>query len=213
MTMRLAEAGITARLATLPGVDEQAERRRARDRERKRMIRGMSADNEDNAEFPQNDDEEVSPKKGLPRTPSKKLPLPEKQKPAPLPVGWKPNAEHLRIANELRLGEVGMSFEASRMADWAAKEAKLCVDWDAQFRFWLKTGKPKAFKPHGNDERVSYLKTKTEAKETFFVKVGTPQWDSWVNAGHKRTMKIYRSGDEGWVFGSEWPAEERAISA
>lgn len=215
-TLRLAEAGITARLAAAaPAVDEQAERRRAKDRERKRLARGgMSADEPDAsadvAEIPPISGM-VSPKKGPPH-PLENTPLPEIKKiAAPLPIDWKPNEEHLRLADELRLGAVGMAFEASRMADWAAKDGKCCVNWDAQFRSWLKVGKPKGFTPHGAPERAK-SKVAGEVKKTYFIKVGTPQWDAWVASGHKRTMKTMRNGDEGWTFLTEWPVEQRAMA-
>lgn len=227
-TLRLAEAGITAQLAAkVPVIDEQAERlnrKREYDREYHRRRRGgmvqetslETIENDVVAESDETHDSYenrfvVPPKKGPPH-PLEKLPLPEIKKiAAPLPLDWKPNAEHFRLAEELRLSAIGMAFEAARMADWAAKDGKCCVNWDAQFSSWLRVGKPKGFTPHGTPERAK-TKVPSEVKQTYFVKVGTPQWDAWVAAGHKNSMRTYRNGDAGWFFLTEWPIDQRAAS-
>ena len=150
-TLRLAEAGITAKLAAAaPSVDEQAERRRAKDRDRKRMARGMSADNDGvSADNPQNSESKSSP--FFPPHPPINPFKTQKQKIAtatPLPIGWEPNEETKALAARLRFDGLALSNELARFAAWAASNDQRKADWDSCFCFWLRNGKPKSFKPH-----------------------------------------------------------------
>ena len=213
MVIRLHEAGIAAQA---PAGDDRVERKRKYDRDRLRVLRGQSpeapnASNDHESCDSRDSTEMVSPKKIPPYNPLKKLPLPEKNKTAvPFPADWKPNEAALALGRTLRLDATAVSVEASRFAAWAAATDQRKTDWNSCFEFWLRNGKPKAFKASTVADKPSVV---TPIRQMVFVMEGSPQWLAWVRAGHKPGLKRHEAKGCGWWFDSEWPDKYRHENA
>lgn len=141
--------------------DEAAERRREKDRDRKRDVRGIpqtsadSADTEGQKEIPPKPPKEkLTP---LPQT-GTEVPLPEggspeldllpdadadeaKVKPkrkGRLPADWQPSAENLEYAAKIALRADETAEEAEKFRDWATANGEVKSDWDAAWRNWCR---------------------------------------------------------------------------
>lgn len=121
-------------------LDPQAERRRARDRERKRLRKSAEG-----AEIlpplsptppnPTNLDPPSPPKGGSsPRGDARSGRRPRAK--TRVPEDWSPRAEDLAMAAEEGLTPGEIERELARMRDWQFRYGR--VDWDAAFRTWIR---------------------------------------------------------------------------
>lgn len=119
--------------------DVSAERRRARDRERKRLSAEFRRNS---AEIPQNsnspliltslDSKKEEKKESISKTRSTKF------RGIPLPADWHPNPKHLEAATKLGFTEKAVLDKAEDMRIWAGSGGKLKVDWDLTFHGFLR---------------------------------------------------------------------------
>jgi hypothetical protein len=130
LAMELYAAGMA--MAPKP-IDEAAERRRAKDRERKAKFRGNPQTSAESADphTPDNTPPNGSPK-GEPYCPPKK----RRQPKTPLPLGWMPD---LNWAVEQGLTLAIAEAEVEQFFDHHRKNASQFADWPAAWRTWVRT--------------------------------------------------------------------------
>lgn len=135
-------------------VDETAERRRAKDRERKAALRGIpqtSADNADSADTP------PSSPPPSPRPPTTPTPTPAiratraKAASKRCPEDWRPSVQDLAIAAGEGFSPGEIDRELAKLRDCTFGTAR--SDWSATFRNWIRRAaenRPR-LKVHTND--------------------------------------------------------------
>lgn len=143
--------------------DEQAERRRAADRDRKRTERECLRKSADN---PQTSADTVSPSPfPLPTSPTppspnpltpipiqmkevgatpvlavvaKERPPPRRKPEIPLPDDWEPGESVERVANELGFSDERCRHELAKLREHAGTHDRRCRDWDRAACGWLR---------------------------------------------------------------------------
>jgi len=134
-------AGIAVRGHSADKVDEQAERRREKDRLRKRAVRGHSAES---ADIPRNS-ETVLTLSSLPieEGNSKKEGKKVSVRKHPLSADWQPSEVHFEAAAKLGVSREAVLSKAEDMRIWAGSNGALKKDWDLTFHGFLRRDAPK----------------------------------------------------------------------
>jgi len=133
-------------------VDESAERRRAKDRERKRekakRLRnsaefcGNSAEIENIAVSPSSEEKTPTPPKTQPSPSQEKTPKGVQKKGSELPENWQLTDEYRQEAERIGLHGVDMDREAEKFRDYWRSRAgagRLKTDWKATWRNWCRS--------------------------------------------------------------------------
>lgn len=127
--------------------DEAAERRREKDRDRKRDVRGIpqtsadSADTEGQKEIPPKPPKEKLPPLNQSEANASSLigePPSKAKRAARLPAGWEPSARNLADADAVGLTPAEVQHEAAKFRDWAHGKGEAKADWDATWRNWCR---------------------------------------------------------------------------
>jgi len=122
-------------------MDEQAERRRAADRQRKRDKRVSAEIPQNSAEVPQTESlsllEEDSLNKDSPKK-ERKRSRNVRGHSAELPPDWQPNDRHFAQGLELGFGREAVLGMAEDMRLWASAHAARKSDWSANFSSWMR---------------------------------------------------------------------------
>jgi hypothetical protein len=119
--------------------DETAERRRAKDRDRKRLLRGNPQTSADiprkSADTPltlsSSPQEQISIKEG------KKVRA-RKRAASELSADWQPSESHFTAAASLNISRDGVLNKAEDMRLWAKSTGAMKVDWEATFHGFLR---------------------------------------------------------------------------
>jgi hypothetical protein len=139
-------AGVSVCGHSADKVDESAERRRAKDRERKRDVRRHSAES---ADIPQNSkpaltltssQQEVSVEKEGKKVSARKIPLPQT---------WQPSEVHFEAAAKLNVSREAVLNKAEDMRIWAGSNGALKKDWHLTFHGFLRRDAPKLAAQNG----------------------------------------------------------------
>ena len=147
-------AGVLSAGIPRNSVDETAERRRAKDRDRKRL----SAENLRNSmETPQNS----NPPLTLSSFPSTNTEVEKRgkkvraRKPisAPLPTDWQPKPAHFEAASKRQISQAAVLEKAEDMRLWAKSKGEFKADWDATFHGFLRRDAPRFTTANGGAPR------------------------------------------------------------
>jgi hypothetical protein len=134
---RVAEALASKEVAPVVLHDEAAERRRAKDRDRKASLRGSPRKSAESAE---NENDRLSTISSS-ELPSKNPPK-GGQKGSPLPADWTPTEAHLTNAAAKGFSRTFVADQAEAMREWAEANQNRPVawksNWDRTFDGWLR---------------------------------------------------------------------------
>ncbi|OAF05445.1 hypothetical protein AYJ54_00635 [Bradyrhizobium centrolobii] len=190
MVARAFQAGIEA--ATVRGipvdipVDKTAEKRRAYDRERKRVHRNSGGIPPDSAECPI-----------LPLSSSNL----NRKRGERLPPDWTPAEVERNFARKLGWSETQIDAEAANFRDyWIAKPGSggVKLDWPATWRKWIRSSK---VKPAGRP-----IAEIAQSSGGFYAKFGSEEQDAWDSYRKAREGKPYpRDSKGGWQHTAQWP--------
>lgn len=196
-------AAVAAMESNLPK-DEQAERRRQKDRERKQTkrlrksaesveIHGVCGKKE---VFPQT----PFPEKNTnpPENPSGFLPpTPKRQRGTRLPEGWQPKQEGVNLAFELGFSMEEGKQEVLKFKDyWCGKAGPNAVkmDWDATWRNWLRRASENR-KGKSNGKSNQYANGKTDGRDFYARLAGFQSNGSGQNGEPHRGPEIDLTGE------------------
>lgn len=183
--------------------DEQAERRRAADRERK-AFRGI----------PRSSADPLPAGSLSPEPPITPNPIPSKnppkggQKGSRLPSGWQPSDADRSAATAEGMPEREIDREAAKFRDfWAAKAGKdgVKADWPATWRNWVRRAcETRGWAP----EAPASAEPRAGPTSIHINPVDDPEpWRAWCK--HKgKPLPIDKQG--GWHVPSKYPPEARA---
>jgi hypothetical protein len=169
--------------------DETAERRRAKDRDRKqkeREIRRQSTESADSA-----DGALILTKSNNKRVRAKH----------PLSADWKPTEKHFEAAEKLHIPRSAVETKAEDLRIWAGSSGALKADWDLTFHGFLRRDAPKLAQPPP---------PKSTDGPGFYAPFGSEQLDAWDRS---KPGGYPRDRDGGWRFPSEWPPEHERNAA
>jgi len=132
--------------------DEQAERRRASDRERKRSVRRIP---QNSADIPRTS-EKVLTLTSLTNTNSKKEKKVRAAK-AALSADWTPSDSHFEAAAKLGISRKAVEWKAEDLRLWALSSGELKLNWDATFHGFLRRDADKLRKFGATDEKLTVV--------------------------------------------------------
>jgi hypothetical protein len=155
--------------------DEAAERRRAKDRERKALRKSAESDGIHGTDDVPLSPKEVSPAPlqeitpFLPTTHKENPPKGGQKKASRLPSDWVLPVEWRQDGRDVGLAESAIDLEADKMRDWSRSSPKGArLDWRAQWRNWCRgaapnqRGSPPPGKPRSVLDAINALNTRME---------------------------------------------------
>ena len=167
-------------------LDESADRRRTKDRERKREMRRQSAESAD-----------ILPISASALT-LKKDNLKKVSKRKPIPPDWKPSEVHFAKAAEMNIPRSAVEAKAEDMRIWAGSSGAVKADWDLTFHGFLRRDAPKL--AIRGSPSVSTITPES------------PSWNGWRSffrdtgkLNHVRLMDKSASDGKPFTVQSEWP--------
>jgi hypothetical protein len=180
-------AGVAAGTLSADKTDISADRRREKDRERKRRVRGHSAESAD------------IPQMSAPALTLKKDKLKSKSRKHPLSADWKPSEVHFTKAAELNIPRSAVEAKAEDMRIWAGSTAALKADWDLTFHGFLRRDAPK-------------LAVTPRAGPMLTITPSDRSWNAWKSHfrdagqnGRAAIMDKCASDGKPFTVQSEWP--------
>jgi hypothetical protein len=158
-----------------PAVDEAAQRRRAADRERKR-VRRMSAENpQTSADDPEQRKPPTPPKENnIPPDKPNGLSTPKTSKGTRLADDWQPPEALLDFGRSLGFSDAAARSEMDRMADHfrsAPGQRGVKRDWIAAGKNWFRTAAER--------KGVAPTTTGPAAPVAIEIRAGEASWDAW----------------------------------
>jgi hypothetical protein len=179
-------AGVAQGTLSADKVDISADRRRAKDRERKREIRRHSAES---ADIPQMSASALTLKKDIVKKVSKRRPL---------SADWAPSEVHFQKAAEMNIPRSAVEAKAEDMRIWAGSSGAVKADWDLTFHGFLRRDAPKL--AIRGSPSVSTITPES------------PSWNGWRSFfrdtgkhNHVRLMDKSASDGKPFTVQSEWP--------